>query len=96
MTSEEFREQRRQIANRRDLAERLVASKARREAAEKRERAARGSVAWAVQHHLDPWRIYEPQPRVQMPAFGGLRPTPTAYELDRRARRVDEILQSIL
>ena len=60
----------------------------------RRERAARERAAWAVKHHLDPARIYQPQPQlIDVCGFGGLRPTPSAYELDRRSRRVDAILR---
>lgn len=96
MTSQEFRRQRRQIARNRTLAAQLLASKRERDESDKRERAARASARFALQHHLPPERIYEPQPQVVMSSgFGGLRPTPTAYEIDRRSRRVDAILQNL-
>ena len=95
MTVAEIRRQRREIARRKTEAAQLLARKTRRVEAERRERAAREDAAWAVKNHLDPARIYQPQPQLMMANFGGLRPTPTAYELDRRARRVDAILESI-
>ena len=95
MTIAEIRRQRREIARRKTEAAQLLARKTRRLEAERRERAAREDAAWAVKNHLDPGRIYQAEPRVMMSDFGGLRATPTAYELDRRSRRVDEILQSI-
>lgn len=95
VTVAEYRAQRRATAQRHALARQLAQRKARREESERRTRSARESAAWAVQHHLPPERIYEPQPRVQMPAFGGLRPSPRPEELARRSRRVDAILQSL-
>jgi hypothetical protein len=92
---EEFREERRRIAKNREVAERIAASKARREAREKPERAAREAARFAIQHGLDPARIYEPQPRVMMSAFGGLRPGPRPEELARKSRRADEIIAEI-
>lgn len=96
MTVQEFRRQRRQLARQRKEAAELLARKRDREESEQRERAARASARFAMQHHLKPERIFEPQPRVKLATgFGGLRPGPRPDELARRSRRVDAILESI-
>ena len=89
----EYKRQRQEMLRRRGLTRQLVASKARREAETRRERSARESAAWTVQHQHLLDHVPTPEPRLKMPTgFGGLRPEPSPLELARKSQRADQIL----
>lgn len=92
MTSAEYRRQRQAMERRKALNAQLVASKRKREEAARRERAARESARFAVQHRLDPGRVFEQQPTLTLSPGFSLRPSPSPED---RARRADQILHDL-